>query len=148
MKRKLIIFLVAGILIGLVGSQWFSERNKNSQTETKSENQSKIKPDLNADDSENSDSIVSQIPSNVYTILKYVTTFHQPKAGYIGGKTFHNYENKLPKEQNNGLKIHYQEWDVNPKRNRINRGKERLVTGDDHSAWYTNNHYKSFNRIK
>jgi ribonuclease T1 len=148
LKRKILIFLVAGILLGLAGSQWLSERKIASNKETSTE--------ATADKAENKDLIShdpaevhsDQIPSKVYDILKYVNTFHEPKEGYVGGRKFHNYENKLPKVSPDGKKIYYQEWDVNPKRNRINRGKERLVTGDDHSAWYTNNHYQSFIQIK
>jgi len=42
----------------------------------------------------------------------------------------------------------YKEWDVNTYRRGVNRGQERLVTGSDGSAYYTDNHYKTFVRVK
>jgi ribonuclease T1 len=54
----------------------------------------------------------------------------------------------LPKIGKNNKRINYREWDVNPKIEGKNRGKERLVTGDDDSAYFTNDHYQSFKKIK
>lgn len=61
-----------------------------------------------------------------------------PPPGYVGGKTFHNRERRLPKGQ-------YREYDVNPKVPGKNRGAERIVieqrTG---KAYYTDDHYRTF----
>ncbi|MEU7552662.1 polymorphic toxin-type HINT domain-containing protein [Streptomyces sp. NPDC044571] len=48
--------------------------------------------------------------------------------------------------QNNG--VTYTEYDVHPHTPGVNRGGERLVTGTDGSAWYTNNHYVTFTRVR
>jgi guanyl-specific ribonuclease Sa len=53
----------------------------------------------------------------------------------------------LPGTDANGTSVTYREWDVNPYTG-ANRGAERLVTGSDRSAWYTNDHYNSFVRIR
>jgi ribonuclease T1 len=68
--------------------------------------------------------------------------------GYVGGRTFQNRERKLPMNDADGNKIIYQEWDINPKINGVNRGKQRLVTGSDGRNWYTGNHYVSFIQMK
>lgn len=62
----------------------------------------------------------------------------EPLPGYIGGRTFHNRERRLPPGR-------YREYDVNPKRPGRPRGGERLVI--DHTtgkAYYTDDHYRSF----
>ncbi|WP_442985505.1 ribonuclease domain-containing protein [Serpentinicella sp. ANB-PHB4] len=45
-------------------------------------------------------------------------------------------------------KTTYREYDVNRYIKGQNRGGERVVIGKDGSAWYTNDHYKTFTRIK
>jgi len=64
-----------------------------------------------------------------------------PMKGYKGGREFYNKQNKLPEG------IRYKEYDVNPKISGQSRGTERLVIGDDGSAWYTNDHYETFTKI-
>ncbi len=44
--------------------------------------------------------------------------------------------------------MEYHEYDVNPRRSGVNRGPQRLVVGDDGSAWYTADHYESWVRIR
>lgn len=77
-------------------------------------------------------------------MLAYVLANKQPMPGYVGGRTFGNFENHLPRSDTSGKPIKYQEWDVNPKRQGKNRGVERLVTGSDSRAWYTSDHYNTF----
>lgn len=89
----------------------------------------------------------SVIPSKVYQVLKYIRENGSAPNGYVGGRKFGNYENLLPKKEPNGRRINYQEWDVNPKKQGKNRGAERLITGSDGKAYFTNNHYKSFVEI-
>ena len=48
----------------------------------------------------------------------------------------------------NGRRIKYREWDVNPLRPGVNRGAERLVTGSDGTAYYTDDHYATFKKIR
>ena len=144
MSRKIFIFLLVGVLLGIGGSKWYNSF-QNAKEET-----SKISVDRLIASSDTESSVTDsddEISAKVYEILKYVQTFHEPKDGYVGGKVFHNYEGNLPKTKHNGDKIKDREWDVNPKKGMLKRGKERLVTGDDKSAWYTNDHYKSFKKI-
>ena len=89
----------------------------------------------------------SKIPQKVYEVLKYVKENNTAPEGYVGGRKFGNYEKLLPQKDENGRRINYQEWDVNPKQKGRNRGAERLVTGSDGRAYYTKNHYKSFQLV-
>jgi ribonuclease T1 len=88
------------------------------------------------------------IPQKVYTVLKYIREHNDAPDGYVGGRNFQNREGRLDKKDASGKKIAYQEWDVNPKKRGVNRGAERLVTGSDNRAWYTNDHYKNFQEVK
>jgi guanyl-specific ribonuclease Sa len=72
--------------------------------------------------------------------------------GYKGGGNFENDGRNngqiLPTQDANGNPIKYKEWDVNPFTSPQERGQERLVTGSDGSAYYTNNHYQTFTKVK
>jgi hypothetical protein len=74
------------------------------------------------------------------------------KPGYKGSGKYKNKPTgsaeKLPEVDANGDPITYQEWDINPYVEGQNRGLERVVTGDDGSAYYTDDHYDSFTRIR
>lgn len=89
-----------------------------------------------------------KIPAKVYRVLQYIREHGEAMPGYVGGRNFQNREGRLAKKDNSGKKIQYQEWDVNPKRGGVNRGAERLVTGSDKRAWYTNDHYQNFTEVK
>lgn len=95
-----------------------------------------------------SDKPTAQVPAKVYRILEYVNTYGRAPEGYVGGRKFGNYEGLLPKKDFQKRFIAYREWDVNPKVEGKNRGAERLVTGSNKKAYYTNNHYKSFVEIR
>lgn len=88
------------------------------------------------------------IPEAAYQVLNFVLINGSSPEGYSGGKTFYNREKRLPREDLNGIKISYKEWDIYPKIPGKLRGPERLVTGDDGSAWYTADHYLTFVQIK
>jgi ribonuclease T1 len=88
------------------------------------------------------------IPQKVYSTLKFIKENNKAPDGFVGGRHFGNYEHLLPEHDAAGNKIDYQEWDVNAKQNGKNRGAQRLVTGNDGRAWFTNNHYKSFTEVK
>jgi ribonuclease T1 len=91
-------------------------------------------------------------PEKVLTVLKYVEEHHEAPAGYEGGREFHNSggrdEEGLPRRDDHGRAITYQEWDVNRKVAGVNRGAERLITGSDGSAYYTMDHYRTFTKIR
>ncbi|HEY0111219.1 MAG TPA: ribonuclease domain-containing protein, partial [Fibrella sp.] len=80
--------------------------------------------------------------------LAYVRANNRAMDGYVGGRRFGNFENHLPRSSTDGKPIRYQEWDVNPKIQGRNRGTQRLITGSDGRAWYTNDHYNSFVEVK
>ncbi|MGO8967782.1 MAG: ribonuclease domain-containing protein [Mycobacterium sp.] len=65
-----------------------------------------------------------------------------------GGSSYENRDGNLPTTDGSGKPITYQEWDVNPKAPGQNRGNERIVTGSDGSAWYTPDHYGTFQRLR
>lgn len=88
------------------------------------------------------------IPDYVQTVLTYVRANHRAPKGYVGGRTFGNYERQLPIQNGTGQRLRYQEWDVKPKIQGQNRGAERLVTSSDDHAYYTRDHYRSFTEIE
>ena len=145
--------LITGILIGLVlgvlaGRQFFSNRQDIvSQPAVVNSDTKSIQPPAGtaaaADETSN-----ARIPQKVYDVLKYIRAHNEPMPGYVGGRIFSNREELLPREDNNGKPVLYHEWDVNPKKEGQNRGTERIITGSDGRAWYTNDHYRSFRQIK
>jgi guanyl-specific ribonuclease Sa len=79
------------------------------------------------------------IPLKARQILKAIQDRQgDPPPGYVGGRTFQNREQRLPRGQ-------YREYDVNPRIRGKNRGAERIVieqrTGE---AYYTADHYRTF----
>jgi ribonuclease T1 len=93
----------------------------------------------------------AQVPARVTaTLAKIDAGAWPPKgdSGTQGGRHFGNFEGRLPKTTTGGKRIQYTEWDVNAKQAGRGRDAERIITGDDGSAWYTLNHYQSFTRIR
>jgi ribonuclease T1 len=90
----------------------------------------------------------AKVPEKVLKVLAYVDEHDKAMDGYEGGRHFGNFEKVLPQTDAKGRKLQYREWDVNPLRKGVNRGPERLVTGSDGSAWYTADHYKTFNKVR
>jgi guanyl-specific ribonuclease Sa len=145
--------LITGILIGLVagllaGRQFFSSNPvlPNNATVAKQEEKPVLQP-AGREVLTNTQHDIP-IPQKIYTVLKYIRSNNQPMPGYEGGRVFSNREELLPREDNNGKPVLYHEWDVNPKIAGQNRGTERIITGTDGRAWYTNDHYRSFREIK
>lgn len=85
-------------------------------------------------------------------MLDFVDEKGAAPRGYKGGKPYKNDGREggevLPSSGANGDAITYQEWDINVKLPGIGRGQERLVTGSDGSAYWTDDHYQSFNKIR
>jgi guanyl-specific ribonuclease Sa len=92
------------------------------------------------------------IPPNVQDTLKQIDAGKWPGSanapGTKGGGSFENREGLLPTTDASGRPITYQEWDANPKVPGQGRDAQRIVTGSDGSAWYTDGHYGSFRRIR
>jgi ribonuclease T1 len=147
--KKLIKYLLYFCLFVLgFGTGYYVKSNSTDSPVTE-----KIK--IDGDFNQNQNSHVAKtssddkgVPSKVFDVLAYVDKNASAMDGYVGGRTFKNLEKLLPKNNENGGKIKYQEWDVNPKKEGRNRGKERLVTGDDRSAYFTNDHYNTFKKIR
>jgi guanyl-specific ribonuclease Sa len=152
MKRnftQLILGIAIGVLIGLfIGKQIFVKGHLQNSGNTTNNS-------TNATNSENAGTATlnesghsTGIPQKVYEVLKYIKANHHAMPGYVGGRVFSNREKIVPQFDETGKPIKYQEWDVNPKVQGQNRGAERILTGSDGRAWYTNDHYKSFKEIK
>jgi dienelactone hydrolase len=88
------------------------------------------------------------VPEKALKVLRHVDEHGDAPQGYEGGRTFLNIERLLPQTDSQGRRLKYREWDVNPLRPGVNRGAERLVTGSDGSAYYTDDHYNSFKKIR
>jgi ribonuclease T1 len=144
--------LVTGLLIGLVlglliGRQIFTNNSVQPANSTATETpQAPVQKKAN--DATTEPHANSAIPQKVYDVLTFIRANHRAMPGYVGGRVFTNREKVVPTEDSDGHPILYQEWDVNPKVQGQNRGTERILTGSDGRAWYTNDHYKSFEEIK
>ena len=91
---------------------------------------------------------IGPAPENAWKVLESVGSRNSSLPGYKGGGAFANDgragSQVLPRATSAGDAVKYQEWDVNSFVKGVNRGTERLVTGSDGSAFYTNDHYLSF----
>lgn len=145
----LVVGLISQIFLGCRQTQK-QETYKVAEPSTQQTEQKENKKDKKAAESTSDYQSNKQgkIPQKVYEVLKYIKENGEAPDGYIGGRKFGNYEKQLPQKDENGRKINYQEWDVNPKQQGRNRGAERLVTGSDGKAYYTKNHYKTFIEIE
>lgn len=94
----------------------------------------------------------SGIPSRVLRTLKLIDAGKWPAAanarGTRGGDRWFNLEKRLPTYDSQGKKIKYREWDVNPHRSGHTRDAERIITANNGAAWYTLDHYRTFQRIR
>ena len=88
------------------------------------------------------------IPVPARETLAYIRLHGYVPPGYVGGRTFGNYEGLLPRYDARRKRIEYREWDVRPKAEGRSRGAERLVTGSDGRAWYSGDHYRTFIEAK
>ena len=146
---QLIFGIIIGLVIGLVISPQIFVKSQLQNPENTTNNATNPTHNENAGTAtlnENGNS--SGIPQKVYDVLKYIRDNHHAMPGYVGGRVFTNREKIVPQFDEKGNPIDYQEWDVNPKIEGQNRGTERILTGSDGRAWYTNDHYKSFKEIK
>ena len=95
---------------------------------------------------------VQGIPARALATLKLIDAGKWPEAagapGTRGGMNFRNNEGLLPRTGSDGRRLRFQEWDVNPKKPGRGRDAERIITADDGSAWYTDDHYRSFKQIR
>jgi guanyl-specific ribonuclease Sa len=93
----------------------------------------------------------SGIPPQAYETLKKIDAGTWPSSGTPGtkgGTTWQNREGRLPTRDSNGRPMAYREWDVNNKIPGRRRDAERIITGNNNSAWYTGDHYRTFERMR
>ncbi len=91
---------------------------------------------------------VSGVPSYALDVLAMIDETGEPPPGFVGGRRFENRERLLPERSEGGARVRYREYDVHEDDPDTSRGPERLVVGDDRSAYYTDDHYDSFTRIR
>lgn len=90
-------------------------------------------------DTESQRTIERTAPEKAYALLETLKRRNgEPLPGYVGGKTFHNRERRLPGGR-------YKEYDVNRRVPGHSRDAERLVIEQGSGkAYYTNDHYRTF----
>jgi ribonuclease T1 len=137
------IILLGGLLLIVKGYQSCQNKALSTpveNTEAKSQNTNQ--------DSQTEVKTVPGVPKKALEVLAYIRTHDKAPPGVVGGRTFQNREKLLRAKDDQGQTIKYREWDVNKKESGKNRGTQRLITGSDQSAYYTKDHYKSFQRIE
>ena len=135
------LFLLVGFLIY---NQLFVTPTVKHQVENSSSNKTRTST------SDSSAKVIrrnSSVPDKVYQVLLHIQTYQVAPDGFVGGRVFGNREKRLPIFDHNHQRIKYQEWDIHKKVKGQNRGAERLITGSDSSAYYTNDHYKTFIKL-
>ncbi len=148
-RNKILSSLLILILIGFIIAKFYAKQHTNHQTEhavsnDKPVNDAAIKNESSPYHSQKTNTI----PEKVYVVLEHIKKYHNAPEGYEGGREFKNREHQLDQSTQEGKLIYYQEWDVNPKEQGHNRGRERLVTGDHGRAWYSGDHYQTFTEVK
>ncbi|PPI51917.1 hypothetical protein C5D35_10880 [Rathayibacter toxicus] len=95
---------------------------------------------------------IGPIPERPTTLLERLDTTGEKFPNIRGGQTYKNKPWKdctlLPQSTPAGTGISYKEYDINLRIPGKDRDMERLITGDDGSAYYTNNHYHTFIQIR
>ncbi|MGW4247878.1 ribonuclease domain-containing protein [Nocardia sp. NPDC004722] len=89
--------------------------------------------------------LASTVPQQAWTTLGLIDKGEWPPSdcpGTKGGTVWQNRGGQLP------AGVNYREWDVNCKVPGHSRDAQRIVTGDDGSAWYTDDHYATFTRMR
>lgn len=126
-----------------------TRKHKKKRNRRENTNNEKLKYSAeNRSNDTQTDIRTSNTPDKALKVLKYVRENGVAIDGYVGGRKFGNYEGLLPKNDASHTRINYQEWDVNPKVNGKNRGTERLITGSNGKAYYTDDHYRSFVEVR
>lgn len=91
------------------------------------------------------------IPDRAWNTLKLIDARQWPPqdaSGTKGGAVFANRDGVLAASDANGKPITYRVWDVNIKQPGKPRDAERIVTGDDGSAWYSSDHCRTFTQMR
>lgn len=136
-KRLLARLLILAVLIG---AAWFVWHRQQQTLQISSGNTSPKTEQTNPE-------APNKVPAQVLEVLQFIRKNGHAPEDYVGGREFQNKEKRLPAKDGQNKRIRYSEWDVHPKIKGQSRGPERLVTGSDHSAYYTKDHYKTFLKI-
>lgn len=138
--------LLVGLLIALVAGFFIGRWSQHSHNVAPAQKTPTYQPSSKSSPSSSKTSSKKhhEIPHEAIEVLHYVREHHEAPNNYVGGREFKNRERRLQQRTAQGTYIHYQEWDIYPKIKNKNRGPERLITGDDESAWYTGDHYQTF----
>lgn len=89
----------------------------------------------------------NNIPRAAYVTLLYYQLYKQAPPSFNILKKFHSEKSGLPVQDQNGKPIDYTESDIFPTIPSINRGNQRIIIGNDGSAYFTPDHYQSFVEI-
>jgi ribonuclease T1 len=151
-KKSYFVFLVAPLvltmIVGFATACRENAQRPNAKSSDKTEQNTLMGSRVSDDQTAPNAATDSRIPAKVYRVLEYVRQNNAPMNGYVGGRNFGNFEKRLPAKDDNGRRMKYQEWDVNPQKRGKNRGVERLITSAEGQAWYTGDHYATFIEIK
>jgi len=90
---------------------------------------------------------ITNVPRAAYIAVLYFQRFKHGPPSYIQVRKFETIEGLLPTHDQTGNVIQYYESDLFPALQGINRGIQRIVVGSDGSAYYTDDHYRTFVRI-
>ncbi|MCC6689108.1 MAG: hypothetical protein IT268_08685 [Saprospiraceae bacterium] len=90
-----------------------------------------------------------KIPPEAYEVAAYALA-HQGEAmpGYKGNTPFRNREKILPIKNAQSKKLSYKEYDIYPLQRGKRRGARRVVIDSDDNAYYTKDHYKTFQSMQ
>ena len=106
----------------------------------------------NSDGGGSSTTASGSVPAAARATLAKIDDGSWPESanapGTKGGQTWQNREGSLPTTGSGGKAVKYREWDVNPKKPGQSRDAQRIITGTDGSAWYTDDHYETFTRMR
>ncbi|ROZ99362.1 ribonuclease domain-containing protein [Gordonia sp. OPL2] len=167
-RRQVIVSAVAVVLVAIVGALlWLIDTEADTDSadaDTASATSSTTTPATSsagatsagdagdAGTSTRTSSSTTAVPAHVLATLTLIDSGDWPEAanapGTRGGTVFRNNERNLPVTGTDGRRITYREWDVNAKEPGRSRDAERIVTGSDGTAWYTDDHYRTFVRIR
>ncbi|MFE1555854.1 ribonuclease domain-containing protein [Streptomyces sp. NPDC058734] len=91
------------------------------------------------------------VPEQAWRTLSLIDAGQWPPndgSGTRGGSAWANPERALPATDAAGNPVRYLEWDVNRKQPDQVRDPERIVTGDDGTAWYSPDLLRTFEQMR
>ncbi|MFJ5546487.1 ribonuclease domain-containing protein [Streptomyces sp. NPDC093225] len=91
------------------------------------------------------------VPDQAWQTLALIDAGQWPPndgSGTRGGDVWPNRDGVLPVADSEGNPIQYRQWDVNRRTPGQNRDAQRIVTGDDGSAWYAADLFGTFERMR